>query len=267
MTAPARRAYGGYVRPSRPHFRVRVSHQPPLDHPPINEVVCGFVFEPLPLSTLDFGVYWEGRRDDYPRHELHPPVLDGGGIRLGPVVDARAWLVAASEEFLLQLQSDRFYVNWRRRGDSYPRFSDYEDGLGLKSRAIQEFETFAAFASERAGAHLGITRLELTKIDLFESGRDYEDLADLQDLIGVTRVFEQVSSSDPRQLQLRLVEGDGPTSTQISVSMDPKKVRIETRHLFPFNGDLNDDFDAANKRVNEVFFGLVNTTRFRRSAE
>lgn len=50
---------------------VSPTHQ--LKHPPINEVVCGFIFEPTTLTALDFGDYWEQRRDQCPRYELlHP---------------------------------------------------------------------------------------------------------------------------------------------------------------------------------------------------
>jgi len=34
---------------------------PVLENPPIVEVVCGFVFEPIDLDGLVLGVYWDER--------------------------------------------------------------------------------------------------------------------------------------------------------------------------------------------------------------
>lgn len=233
-----------------------------LKKPPIDEVVCGFVFEPLPLSSLDFGVYWDQRRADFPQHELQPPVLDGSSIRIGAVLDARVWLIGGNDELVLQLQHDRFYVNWRRRGDHYPRFSNYNGNIGLKQRALEEFAQFADFAEQRSGKRPAVVRLELTKIDILDCGIDYSDMRDLRALLPVTRVFEEVSLSDPQQLQLRLSEAEGETSTHIAVTLDTKRVRIEARHVFPFTGDLDANFVNANTRINRVFFGLVVTERF-----
>jgi uncharacterized protein (TIGR04255 family) len=238
-----------------------------LARPPINEVICGFIFGPTTLTALDFGVYWDRRRADFPRHELHPPVFDDVTIPLGPVVDARAWLMSADEDLLVQLQNDRFYMNWRRRGEGYPRFSDHDGRPGLRTRAISEFGKFESFASERASKPLEIVRLELGKIDVLKKGSEYDNTVDLRELLPVTSVFEQVSLSEPQQLQLRMAEGNEQARTHIAVVMDNNRVRIETRHTFPFTGVLNNDFIHANERVNQVFFGLLNTERFRYKEE
>ncbi|MGA7980063.1 MAG: TIGR04255 family protein [Chromatiaceae bacterium] len=233
-----------------------------LARPPINEVICGFIFSPTTLTALDFGVYWDRRRADFPRHELHPPVFDDTTIQLGPVVDARAWLVSVDEDLLVQLQNDRFYMNWRRRGEGYPRFSDHDGQPGLKQRAISEFRKFESFASERTSQPLGLVRLELGKIDVLKKGSEYDSTVDLRELLPVTSVFEQISLAEPQQLQLRMAEGNGQARTHIAVVMDSNRVRIETRYTFPFTGELDDDFIRANERVNQVFFGLLNTERF-----
>lgn len=252
--------YYASICPNHPSHPVRSSSR--LNNPPINEVICGFVFDALPLTTLDMGVYWEQRRADFPRHELHPPLLDQATIHLGTVLDARVWLVGTDEQFLVQLQNDRFYVNWRRKGEEYPRFSSSEGRVGLKDRAIEEFRRFSRFAVSRTGHALTPTTLELTKIDVMDREIAYSDMQDLQSLVPVTQVFNAISLTDPQQLQLRLSEGEGETSTQIAVVMDTKRIRIETRHLFLHSGDMEADFIHANERVNEVFFGLVDTKRF-----
>ena len=233
-----------------------------LKNPPIEEVVCGFIFAPTKLSSLDFGVYWEDRRSEYPEYELQPPVVEGGSIQIGGMFDSRVWLVNANEEILLQLQNDRFYVNWRRSGDGYPRFSDHENQQGLKRKAIAEFEKFAAFAAKRTSQTLSLTHIELSKIDVLKRGIRYDSMEDLRELLPITAVFEQVSLADPQQLQLRMSEGDETENTHLSIVMDARGVRIESRHRIAFSGDVDADFVKANNRVNQLFFGLLKTELF-----
>ncbi len=50
---------------------------PKLQAPPINEVVCGFLFETLSNFTpVHHGRYWEQSRERFARHEIHPAVED-----------------------------------------------------------------------------------------------------------------------------------------------------------------------------------------------
>jgi hypothetical protein len=57
---------------------------PILERPPIVEVVCGLVFDPLPLDGMLLGVYWDERKDDFPKRSLQPPLVDGLHLVLHP---------------------------------------------------------------------------------------------------------------------------------------------------------------------------------------
>ncbi|NVZ11526.1 hypothetical protein HW932_19945 [Allochromatium humboldtianum] len=232
-----------------------------LTNPPITEVVCGFILNPTPLTTLDFGVYREMRVSDFQRSELHPPVMDGVGFQLGPMIDARVWLISHNEELLVQLQGDRVYVNWRRRGEHYPRFHDHGEQNGIKRQAIDEYKKFASFAKSRGIENLSIVRLELAKINILKKGIDYKNTSELCELIRFAGDFERVCMSSLQQFELRFIEGDQIKSSHVAISMTQNQVQLEIRHTFPFSDDLDSAFSAANELVNKQFFNLLDVNR------
>lgn len=234
-----------------------------LNFPPIVEVVCGFVFDPLELDALDFGIYWNARRDTFPNKELHPALHEFTGFRLG-APPMRAWLVSEDGQRLLQVQSDRFYVNWRRGDGQYPRFSDREGKQGLKALALEEFKRFSLFCGEHIGQPPSPKKLELSKIDLLLKGLHYQNAEDLGELLKVARVFEDVQAGSTSRLDLRLSEQYPNGSVSVSVSVSEENTRIETRAVFEAEEDLDQAFVQANSRVNEVFFGLLDQEQLKR---
>ena len=231
---------------------------PRLPAPPISEVICGFMFEPHDgLDALEFGVYWESRRGEFPKRELHPPLFDGGGVFQVGASAVRAWLISEADDFLIQLQPDRFYVNWRAREADYPRFGDHDGQVGLKTRALAELRRFSDFAHARTGRRLVLKRVELAKIDVFQRGLHWSTLEDLGAILQVARVFEDIQASDPVQLQLRLTEPEGDGATVVSFAVGDKGARLESRVIQPATDDLDAGLDRANRRLNQVFFGLV----------
>lgn len=250
---------------------------PPLQDPPIHEVVCGFHFAPTNLTMLDFGVYWEGRRQDFPRHEIHPLLLDTSRpLRLSQMNDARVWMVSNDDSFVVQMQRDQFFVNWRRRGTAYPRFSIHGDGNpGVKARALGELKRFCDFVFQRTGKPVAIKQLTLTKVDLLEEGVHYGDMDELYGLMPITRVFKDVLDAAPTNLALNMNEQQAGGLTVLSLAMDAGKLRLETQHMFAppkddnlSNGDgLNTALDGANERVNDIFAKLINVERLNAKKE
>jgi hypothetical protein len=72
-----------------------------LPLPPIIEVVCGVVFEPISdLDPLALGIYWDQRSDEYPNRSLQMAIGEpfSDVINLLPV---RAFLVGRDDQFVL----------------------------------------------------------------------------------------------------------------------------------------------------------------------
>lgn len=113
-----------------------------FDQPPINEVVCGALFEPLDLATAQFGRLWTQHLGEEFPHTADMPLLVRGDVeyRAG---DSRVWFMSADQRYVLQLQRDRLHFNWRRTDDSdvYPRFDAVYAGF---ERQLAAFQAFAA---------------------------------------------------------------------------------------------------------------------------
>jgi uncharacterized protein (TIGR04255 family) len=108
---------------------------PEFSRPPVDEVIIGVQYLPLAgFTDAHVGLYWREVRDELPTAESHPR-LDTPFEQLGPGRPAsmpnvfmvagpqgRTWLKTPSDDELVQIQDDRFLLNWRRRGGEYPRF-------------------------------------------------------------------------------------------------------------------------------------------------
>lgn len=111
-----------------------------FDQPPINEVVCGALFQPLELATAQFGRLWSERLGEEFPHTTDVPLLvrSGGEYRAG---ESRVWFLSADQRYILQLQRDRLHFNWRRidGADVYPRFDAVYAGFERQLSAFQDF--------------------------------------------------------------------------------------------------------------------------------
>lgn len=108
-----------------------------FDKPPVVEVALGIqlVGEPIDLEAL--AALAIELKPEYPhRQQLDPvprsletfargPVTPQVEVRLGHVPLPRTWLVSDDQHYLIQVQADRFILNWRRVdvGDEYPRYA------------------------------------------------------------------------------------------------------------------------------------------------
>ncbi len=122
------------------YYVERPKHLPDFADPPLDEVVLGVQFEPIPdFASVHAYPIWELFRGNYPtakeRVLLDPKFETFGGfnprgnieLKVGsPPVGSRHWFISADKTHLLQFQANRFLINWRKRPDSeyYPRFEN-----------------------------------------------------------------------------------------------------------------------------------------------
>jgi len=244
-----------------------------LGAPPINEVVCGFVYETIVgLTPPVHGIYWEKRRESFATCEIHPAIVDGPSMPLlvGSALPARTWLVSADGVRLVQMQQDRFYVNWRRRGegDTYPRFSRGSDGAGLLAFALDEFAQFCDFCTSRLGNRPKLVAVDLSKIDVLKQGTHWSDWQDLGTLVpAISSLLSSVRGIQP-ELTMR-VSGDGQSASTMSIDIASgleiatrrPVLRIETRGRTSAETPegLESDFRTLNHELNGAFFRLIST--------
>lgn len=139
-----------------------ISHDSNLPHyanPPLNEVVFGVKYVPMADWKIPHvGAFWQVVRDAFPKCEHAPPIGMGGDLTTGLPVP-RVWLISEDDDYLVQLQPDRFHFNWRRKEGEYPRFE------ALVVKFIEVVTRFHKFLGDSGLDGPDIKEFELTYIN------------------------------------------------------------------------------------------------------
>lgn len=148
-----------------------------FEHPPLTEVSFGFKFEPLAaFRASHFGLFWSRLRPDFNEAVDKAVIASEGAVPAVPGSEwfplPRVWYVHKEKEQLLQLQIDRFYLNWRRTQPSteYPRFTTLEP---LFHKYLTEFQNF--LSEEGLGAP-NVQVAELTYVNQIEEGACWQGM-------------------------------------------------------------------------------------------
>ncbi|MCL4672643.1 MAG: TIGR04255 family protein [Sphingomonadaceae bacterium] len=152
----------------------RPADLPDYHEPPLNELVLGVQFDPIPgYSTVDAGAIWSLFRSEFPVVQEQPPLAPqfetfGGGpspgvhIQFGPMIGhMRLWFVTEQGDHLLQFQPDRLLLNWRQNGEgTYPRYEQI-------AKAFQEsLSKLCNHVQAEMGYELDINQIEITYINI-----------------------------------------------------------------------------------------------------
>lgn len=161
------------------------------ENPPIDEIICGVRFDSIKqLQSAHFGILWQKFKPDFPKTEdqnLIGPVSEEDLGSSDKLPLPRVWLVHKNENELIQIQRNRFLLNWRKRRPE-DRYPGYE-------KVIENFEKYlSCFQEGLMEENLGslVTReYELTYIDLIPQGQGWEKFSDLEkvfpNLLSLTR--------------------------------------------------------------------------------
>jgi uncharacterized protein (TIGR04255 family) len=239
---------------------------PRLQSPPIVEVVCGFFFQPIGgLDPIMVGKYWSERKQHagYPKTQLHPPVADRAGVFFGDGVGPiRCWLIGEGDEYVLQIQPDRFYFNWRKRGGEYPHFNDYGGNTGVLTRSLLEFQEFSAFLRTSLGHAPKPSRLELAKIDLIGNPTHWSSYSDLRVVLPILGKLPSIGEEPAVNLffggehdgcHLQLSVTNAVLGSEMSAA-----VQIETRVTAKDAGtEMRETFTKMNDLANKLFFETI----------
>jgi len=158
---------------------------PSFKNPPVNEVICGVMFQPLVgLFAPHLGLLWDTFREEYPNcREADPlvPVLETfeGEESREPDLSVpflpRIWFVSKDDNAVIQVQRDRFLHNWRkvRPTDQYPRY-------GVVKNCFQErCERFETFLIENQLGSINPTQLELTYLNHIPIGGGWDSIQEV----------------------------------------------------------------------------------------
>lgn len=159
---------------------------PEFENPPVIEVVCGVLFEPLQaMLASHLGLLWERLRGEYPLcQEVAPltPVIERFSTEAAVHFEftdvpplPRVWYLRKDETGLVQVQRDRFLHNWKkvRPADEYPR---YHAVIRQFADRLADFEGFVA--EHELGA-MKPAQYELTYVNHIPRGEKVQTLADI----------------------------------------------------------------------------------------
>lgn len=146
-------------------------------NPPINEVVCGMRFHSNDkLCYPHVGFLWEKFKDDYPIIKHANPIINQPNTWIDETTGfplPRVWFINKSDDKLIQFQFDRFYFNWRKRQDIYPRYSYIISSFEKLYDTIQEFYKDFNFDEFMP------LECELTYVNHIPNGKGWETLEDI----------------------------------------------------------------------------------------
>jgi uncharacterized protein (TIGR04255 family) len=107
-----------------------------FDRPPVVEVACGVLFATQDtLKTAHIGKYWERVKAEFPHVEDALPLPTIVEQQVDAVAEfewstlpplRRTWLTSDDGAHLIQIQGDRFLLNWKRtlNQTGYPSYTD-----------------------------------------------------------------------------------------------------------------------------------------------
>jgi uncharacterized protein (TIGR04255 family) len=171
-----------------------VSGKPPsFSRPPVVEVVTGVQFQKIPgLHAGHFGLFWDRVRDRFPQVRHQQPLLrsverqvEGNlpsrhGIRLQPMAAEdfvpRIWFIDTGDCELLQIQTDRFIRNWRKRPANtvYPRYFET-----IRPAFAKDLGLFMKFLTQQKLSVPVFDQCELTYINHIHPAGIWEEFARL----------------------------------------------------------------------------------------
>lgn len=163
---------------------------PSFHDPPVVEVVCGVVFEPLQyLMAPHLGLLWDRLQPNYTTVTEASPL----GPAIGPPESQnrpplpRVWFLNEEGDSLIQVQRDRFLHNWRRSdaNSEYPRYGT------VVTQFKDNFALFQEFVNEFGLGEIEPVEYELSYFNYLYRGKTWDSLRDLG------HIFRDIGWSDP----------------------------------------------------------------------
>jgi len=161
---------------------------PKFQRPPVSEVALAVLFSPLrEWRSPHAGIYWGRIQERYPKTESHPPLppqiekFDGDfpgapqfHMEIVSPERMRFWFLSEPPKYLIQVQSDRFIVNWRKLKETkkYPKYLG-----GLRPRFEKEWQDFCLFLSDQKIGGADVQQCELTYVNTIFRGDGWDDSA------------------------------------------------------------------------------------------
>ena len=157
---------------------IQQSALPSYKQPPLNEVVCSIIFEPLQsFKAPHLGKLWEKLKPEFSTIDHAIPI--GMNDYITPPDDypfPRIWFINDLGNTLIQIQNDRFIFNWRKTKDQdcYPRYEE------VKKHFFSHFQKFLDFIAEENLGTVTTKAYELTYINHIPKEQGWSNWDDIE---------------------------------------------------------------------------------------
>jgi uncharacterized protein (TIGR04255 family) len=174
----------------------RIRNLPDYLRPPLTEVALSVQFDSIDkLLTPQLGLLWAEFRDRFPVTEEQPPIAPqvehfgkGPPARNVPPLQVmekpetpRCWFLNQLGNELVQVQKDRFVVNWRKIGEEsqYPRYEQ------LRERFRSDFGLLQKFVEREKLGELRIAQCEVTYVNHILAGKGWDRHGELDRVLSL----------------------------------------------------------------------------------
>lgn len=224
---------------------------PDFSDPPVVEVALSVQFESLKkLRTPQLGLLWREFRDRFPVTEEHAPLnvvverFDAPRVRKGVVriemleslPTPRCWFLNEAGTELIQVQQDRFVLNWREAGTKaeYPRYEHIRKTFEAELKCFDKFIT-----RERIGKFVP-NQCEVTYVNHIAGGKGWQVHGDLDKVITVFQrsfsdEFLEVPEDTGLRLRFLIPDDDGKPIGRLHVRLDSGYRNSDEQPLFILN--------------------------------
>jgi uncharacterized protein (TIGR04255 family) len=202
--------------------------KPIFNSPPVIEKVMGIEFERLPQWDVPyFGLYWQQIKDNYPKFEIKPAIMSKGmqEIIFEDIPSLRCWFLHESHTKLIQIQNDRFIYNWQKP-NSYDSYPHYEK---IRPEFENEWLNFCNFLQNNQIDAPMVKHCDVTYVDHFERGKEWNNLSDLPDVLNCWSGIQQDFLPEPDLIAIQ---------TSYTLLNDKGKLIIDVQPATIINGDL-----------------------------
>ena len=159
---------------------------PEYDAPPVSEVALSVEFLPLAnWRSAHAGRYWSEISNEYPETEEFPPLpsqiekfgaefqelqTDQQRVRLIDPGVTRSWFIGRPPTRLIQVQRDRFIINWRKLADRdvYPRYEG-----DMRQRLERDWTRFKNFIESNGLGPTEVRQCEVVYVNTLLQGEGW----------------------------------------------------------------------------------------------
>jgi len=219
--------------------------RPEFGRPPVVEVVLSCQFSPLmTLGMPHVGLLWDRYRLEFTEFE-DKPALPHVVEHFGPSrpsslefrvvtepAPERAWFKTKNGTHMLQIQRDRFILNWRRSNwtEPYPRYPS------VKKRFIDNFNRFDEFVNDFALGVIEPDQCEVTYVNHIYVDEHLDSLGQLERILqpwsgNRSDDFLSAPEEAAAQAKFRISDVKGNPIGRLHIKAEPRLIIGSGRQL------------------------------------